>query len=85
LDYPPFFTPNGDGINDYWKVDGLELYPQAIISIFDRYGKLLKQMNPNTIGWNGSLNGIPLPASDYWFRLVLNENQAVNGHFSLKR
>ena len=85
LDYPTFFTPNGDGFNDIWKIDGLDLYPQAVISIFDRFGKLLKQMNSNSVGWNGNLNGTQLPADDYWFRLVLNDNQIVNGHFSLKR
>lgn len=85
LDYSTFFTPNGDGFNDIWKIDGLDLYPQAVVSIFDRFGKLLKQMNSNSIGWNGNFNGSPLPATDYWFRLILNDNQIVNGHFSLKR
>jgi gliding motility-associated-like protein len=85
LDYPSFFTPNGDGINDVWKIMDLINYPNAKVSIFDRYGKLLKQMNKDSNGWNGTLNSLPLPADDYWFRLVLNENQIVNGHFSLKR
>jgi gliding motility-associated-like protein len=85
LDYPNFFTPNGDGANDVWKVDGLDSYPLATIYIFDRYGKILKQMDANSVGWNGTFNGYPLPATDYWFRLILNDNQVVNGHFSLKR
>jgi gliding motility-associated-like protein len=85
LDYPNFFTPNGDGANDVWKVDGLDSYPLATIYIFDRFGKLLKQMDANSVGWNGTFNGYPLPATDYWFRLILNDNQVVNGHFSLKR
>jgi len=85
LDYPKFFTPNGDGRNDVWKVEGLEHYPQAVLYIFDRYGKLLKQLDKSSVGWNGTFNGHPLPATDYWFRLTLNENQIVNGHFSLKR
>lgn len=85
LDYPTFFTPNGDGLNDVWKIDRLDLYPQAVISIFDRYGKLLKQLNYKSVGWNGNLNGLPLPSDDYWFQLILYDNQIVNGHFSLKR
>jgi gliding motility-associated-like protein len=85
LDYPTFFTPNGDGFNDFWRVESLDNYPNSIIYIFDRYGKLLKQMDANSIGWNGNFNGTPLPATDYWFRLVLNDNQIVYGHFSLKR
>ena len=85
LDYPPFFTPNGDGLNDVWKINDMIDFPDAIVYIFDRYGKLLKQINKESIGWNGTLNNLPLPADDYWFRLVLNDNQIVNGHFSLKR
>jgi gliding motility-associated-like protein len=52
---------------------------------YDRYGKLLKQLNSLSNGWNGTLNGNLLPADDYWFRLILNDNQVINGHFSLKR
>lgn len=85
LDYPTFFTPNGDGSNDVWKVENLDNYPHSIIYIFDRYGKLLKQMDANSAGWNGTFNGLQLPATDYWFRLVINENQIINGHFSLKK
>lgn len=85
LDYPKFFTPNGDGFHDTWKIEGLNQYPKAQVFIFDRYGKLLKQMNSSSLGWNGTYNENPLPASDYWFRLVVNENQTVNGHFTLKR
>lgn len=85
LDYPTFFTPNGDGSNDVWKVDNLDSYPLSKIYIFDRYGKLLKQMDANSAGWNGTLNGLPLPASDYWFQLILDNNQIINGHFSLKK
>lgn len=85
LDYPTFFTPNGDGINDEWKISDMDKFPKSVVYIFDRYGKLLKQMNASSVGWNGTLNGLPLPADDYWFRLILNDNQIVNGHFSLKR
>ncbi|MFM2016269.1 MAG: hypothetical protein RIQ51_1759, partial [Bacteroidota bacterium] len=85
LDYPSFFTPNGDGVNDVWKITDLDNYPTAVIYIYDRYGKLLKQLNSLSNGWNGTLNGNLLPADDYWFRLILNENQVINGHFSLKR
>jgi gliding motility-associated-like protein len=84
LDYPKFFTPNGDGINDYWKIENLN-QPAAKIYIFNRYGKLVKQIASNGNGWDGTYSGAPLPASDYWFTLFLENGRIIKGHFALKR
>jgi gliding motility-associated-like protein len=85
LDYPRFFTPNGDGYNDSWNIKNLELLPKSIITIYDRYGKLLKQFNPVFFGWNGSFNGFALPSDDYWFSLKFEDGKIIKGHFTLKR
>lgn len=85
MDYPRYFTPNGDGYNDYWKIKNLNLFPNAIVTIFDRYGKLLKQLNNTSNGWNGTFNGLNLPSDDYWFTLKLEDTKEYKGHFSLKR
>ncbi|WP_456313245.1 choice-of-anchor L domain-containing protein [Pseudomonas shirazensis] len=85
LDYPRFFTPNGDGYNDVWVIKDSNLLPDYTIHIFDRYGKYLKQMNQNSSGWNGIFNGQNLPSDDYWFNLVFVNGKTVKGHFSLKR
>ena len=86
LSIPKFFTPNNDGYNDYWTVKGMISYPTAELRIFDRYGKLLKELRPNSLGWDGIFNGQPLPASDYWFVFKLDANTPEKrGHFSLKR
>lgn len=85
LDYPRFFTPNGDGYNDVWKIKNLDLFPKAVIMIFNRYGKLLKQLNANNAGWNGTFNNSDLPADDYWFNLNFGDGKIIKGHFSLKR
>ncbi|MBW1654772.1 T9SS type B sorting domain-containing protein [Flavobacterium quisquiliarum] len=85
LDYPRFFTPNGDGYNDLWVIKDSNLLPNYTISIFDRYGKLLKQMNQNSIGWTGNFNGQQLPSDDYWFTLTFVDGRKIKGHFSLKR
>ncbi len=85
LDYPKFFTPNGDGFNDTWYIKNLDLYPKANLSIFDRYGKLLREVSGINASWDGIHNGQLLPASDYWFRLVLDQDNIIKGHFSLKR
>jgi len=85
LDYPRFFTPNGDGYNDLWFIKNLDQFPDCKIYIFDRYGKLLKQMNQNNTGWNGQFNGQQLPSDDYWFSLLFDNGKTIKGHFSLKR
>ncbi|MBO9584085.1 MAG: T9SS type B sorting domain-containing protein [Flavobacterium sp.] len=85
LDYPRFFTPNGDGFNDLWVIKNIDQMPDYTISIFDRYGKLLKQMNQNGAGWNGIFNGREMPSDDYWFTLLFVNGKNVKGHFSLKR
>ena len=90
--YPKFFTPNGDGIHDAWNILGIETLSDPVVFIFDRYGKLLKQLDETTIGWDGTFNGRPMPSSDYWFRLdyardedgVLVAN-TIRTHFSLVR
>ncbi|WP_125722752.1 Ig-like domain-containing protein [Flavobacterium ustbae] len=86
LVFPPFFTPNNDTYNDIWEVTGMENYPQATVTIFDRYGKLVAQLSRFKMSWDGTLNKVPLPASDYWYALQVDDSMPVlRGHFSLKR
>jgi gliding motility-associated-like protein len=85
LDYPRFFTPNGDGYNDVWKIKNLDLFPEASIIIYDRYGKLLKELNAINPNWDGTYIGNELPANDYWFNLNFGNGKIIKGHFSLKR
>ncbi|UII78333.1 T9SS type B sorting domain-containing protein [Flagellimonas sp. CMM7] len=85
LDYPKFFTPNNDGVNDYWHIKGIEGFSNVTVQIFDRYGKLLKQLTSGHLGWDGTLNGRKLPSSDYWFVLKLQNGRTIKNHFTLKR
>ena len=83
---PKFFTPNNDGFNDVWYVKDFEVYPKATISIFDQYGKLVSQLSPTNVSWDGTLNKNPLPSTDYWYVLKLDDSGVEKrGHFSLKR
>jgi gliding motility-associated-like protein len=89
IDYPKFFTPNGDGYNDTWNIIGLN-QADAKLYIFDRYGKLIKQLSTTDAskGWDGTYNGAQLPSTDYWFTLDYTENgqqKVFKSHFSLKR
>jgi len=87
LGIPNYFTPNGDGYNDYWNIKGVnqEFNSKAIIYIFDRFGKLLKQISPNGIGWDGKFEGQKMPSEDYWYSIQLEDNRIIKGHFALKR
>ena len=84
---PQFFTPNGDGYNDYWNIKGIDntLNSNAIIYIYDRYGKFIQQLKPLDQGWDGTYSGNQLPASDYWYTVKLEGGREAKGHFSLKR
>ena len=84
---PKFFTPNNDGYNDYWNVKGVNAVfnSKSIIYIFDRYGKLLKQISATSEGWDGTFNGTPMPGDDYWYTVKLEDGREAKGHFSLKR
>ncbi|WP_293872225.1 T9SS type B sorting domain-containing protein, partial [Flavobacterium sp.] len=76
IDYPHYFTPNGDGINDTWNIVGLVGQANAKIYIFDRYGKLLKQISSTGQGWDGTYNGHQMPSDDYWFTVdYVEQNQ----------
>ena len=90
IGYPTYFTPNEDGFHDTWNIVGLDA--SAKVFIFDRYGKLIKQISPTGEGWDGTLNGQPLSSTDYWFTVDYTEDYPTVGtskvfksHFSLKR
>jgi len=68
--YPRFFSPNSDGFNDSWNLLTDNNITINKLYIFDRYGKLIKELDPNQgKGWDGTYNGKALPADDYWFRI----------------
>jgi len=91
LDYPQFFTPNNDGVNDVWSLKGYDrnFYTASDIFIYDRYGKFIARVEPTSSGWNGTYNGKQLPSSDYWFTTKLTDMNGLTverkGHFSLLR
>lgn len=86
IGFPKYFTPNNDGVNDTWQVIGVSkmFQPNTKILIFNRYGKLLKEIDPKGQGWNGTTNGQKLPAADYWFSVKLEDGREIKNHFTLK-
>ncbi|CAM4188277.1 T9SS type B sorting domain-containing protein [Zobellia nedashkovskayae] len=92
IGFPKFFTPNGDNSNDQWSITGVDLLDSPVITIYNRFGKLLAQLDATNSQWDGSFNGKLLPESDYWFKLTYTTADGqivtakyINNHFSLKR
>jgi len=88
VDYPKFFTPNGDGYNETWNIKDLDMQVNSKICIFDRFGKLIKEIFPSGTGWDGTYNQNDMPSTDYWFVIYYNENKKsreFRAHFTLKR
>jgi gliding motility-associated-like protein len=87
IGYKKFFTPNGDGYTDKWNIIGItkDNLPKSKIYIFDRYEKLLKELDPLSDGWDGTFLGNPMPQTDYWFKVLLEDGRELKGHFSLIR
>ena len=87
IGFPKFFTPNNDGFNDTWQVYGIseDFQSKTKVFIYNRYGKLLKELSPREKGWDGIYNGRILPSDDYWFNVLLEDGRLFNNHFTLKR
>ncbi|SHG20556.1 T9SS type B sorting domain-containing protein [Flagellimonas flava] len=83
---PPFFTPDGDGLNDDWFPRNREFFPNIDVIIYDRYGRVVARLD-QVKKWDGTYEGYPLPTGDYWYVVNANdnENQQYVGHFTLYR
>ncbi len=81
---PTYFTPNNDGYHDYWSINN-ETISYKRIEIFNRHGKLLKQLTPTNNKWNGTFNGTPMPSAEYWYTIYYINKKPETGHFSLIR
>jgi gliding motility-associated-like protein len=88
MEFPKLFTPNNDGYNDTWNIKCLRDDPTALVSIFNRFGKLLYEFKPSQSVWNGTFNGAMLSGTDYWFVVKYTNNDGVEAqyrsHFSLR-
>ena len=88
IEIPIIVSPNEDGVGDKFTVKGLaEGYPEAKVSIFDRWGKKLASYNAGDgTDWDGVYNGIEMPSTDYWYEIQIKEiKKTYTGHFTLIR
>ncbi|MDB5137158.1 MAG: hypothetical protein JWP37_3761 [Mucilaginibacter sp.] len=79
---PNTFTPNGDGINDVWNVQGLDA--TALVKIFNRYGAMIYQSKGYGIAWDGRYRNQKLPTGTYYYIInVKNNTQTFNGSVTI--
>ncbi len=85
-EFPNFFTPDGDGLNDEWFPKNREFFPDIDVIIYDRYGRVVAELD-QVRKWDGTYSGSPLPTGDYWYVVNANdtEKQQFVGHFTLYR
>ena len=82
------FTPNGDNINDTWQIDGIDLYPDARIRVFNRWGQLIYESEGDYTPWDGigQINIADQEIATYYYVIDLNINDKnYNGSVTIKR
>jgi len=83
---PEFFSPNGDGENDFLEIENIMCYIKSKIYIYDRFGKCVAHYVGTDQGWDGNYLGHSEPSGDYWYLIELPETGKKEvGHFTLKR
>ncbi len=72
---PNTFTPNGDDYNDTWVIGNIELYPNTVVKIFNKWGNEVYSTEGVYVPWDGTFNGNPMPSEVYYYVIVLNNNE----------
>lgn len=81
---PNTFSPNHDGINDYWTVKALDQFPNAMVQIFNRNGNKVFEAKGAGLKWDGTSSGHELPAGVYYYVLELKDgSKPVTGWINL--
>lgn len=85
LEFPNFFTPDGDNMNDEWSPKNRDLFSGVDVKIYDRYGRVVAILD-EVSGWDGTYEGKEVPTGDYWYVVNANSNEIrYVGHFTLYR
>ncbi len=83
---PGIITPNNDGYNDTWQIDGLEVYPDVTVEIFDRWGKRIFYSKGYDYNFDGTFNGRELPMESYHYVIDLhNGSERIVGNLTIVR
>jgi gliding motility-associated-like protein len=82
---PNAFTPNGDGINDCWRIAGLAAFNNYRVTIYDRWSNVIYDVTDFSKGWDGTLKGIPLQTGTYGYFISLDNKPPRKGTVTLIR
>ena len=85
FEIPGALSPNSDNNNDTWEIKGLQKYPNALISVFDRWGQKVYEGTSTSAPWNGNYQNKDLPTADYYYVIELGNGDKYNGVVTLKR
>ena len=88
LSYPKYFSPNADGVNDFWNIQDLKDDPSALVQVYNRYGSIIATFKTSEQGWNGYQHGKLSPENSYWFKVSFTFKQQstdFKSYFLLKR
>jgi len=82
---PGGLSPNGDGKNDFWDIQGLIDYPDAVVTVFNRWGQKVYSGTSQDPAWDGTSDGNECPTADYYYVIELGNGEKFNGVVTLKR
>jgi gliding motility-associated-like protein len=85
---PRLFTPNGDGANDFWIIEGIDANPNCEINLFDKRGRRVLTMKSSAFpvtGWDGTSNGTALPDGTYYYVFGCPSGKPVTGSVLILR
>jgi gliding motility-associated-like protein len=79
------FTPNGDGVNDYWYIPNIEEFGEIQVKVYNRFGKLVYESQYYKNDWDGTFNAAPLPSASYYYVIKSSEKGIINGVVNIVR
>lgn len=82
---PNAFSPNGDAINDLWVIAGVELYPDCILTVFDRDGRKIFEQKGYTNTWDGTYQGKQVPEGTYFYVFGCTDKTPLSGTILVAR
>jgi gliding motility-associated-like protein len=79
------FTPNGDGVNDTWRIQNIEGFPNSVVEVFNRYGGEVFYSRSYPEPWDGKRKGNDVPGGTYYYIIDLKNGKRVTGWLAVTR